>query len=56
MSARDLPDDEARAIDLLARVKAKFLAPPPRVDVAEWAARYRHIAKGSVGGRLDRRL
>jgi phage terminase large subunit GpA-like protein len=50
MSARDLPDDEARAIDLLARVKAKFLAPPPRVDVAEWAARYRHIAKGSERG------
>ena len=51
MSARDLPDDEARAIDLLARVKSKFLAPPPRVDVAEWAARYRHIAKGSERGR-----
>jgi len=51
MSARDLPDDEARAIELLARVKSKFLAPPPRVDVAEWAARYRHIAKGSERGR-----
>lgn len=51
MSARDLPDDEARAIELLARVKSKFLAPPPRVDVAEWAARYRHVAKGSERGR-----
>lgn len=51
MSARDLPTDEARAIELLARVKAKFLAPPPRVDVAEWAAQYRHIAKGSERGR-----
>lgn len=51
MSARDLPDDDARAIELLARVKARFLAPPPRVDVAEWADRYRHIAKGSERGR-----
>jgi len=51
MSARDIPADEVRAIELLARIKARYLAPPPRVDVAEWAARYRHIAKGSERGR-----
>jgi phage terminase large subunit GpA-like protein len=50
MSARDLPNDEARALDMLARIKARFLAPPPRVDVAEWAAQYRRIAKGSERG------
>jgi phage terminase large subunit GpA-like protein len=50
MSARDLPSDEARAIELLARLKARFLAPPPRVDTAEWAAAYRYIAKGSERG------
>jgi len=50
MSARDLPADEARAIELLARLKARFLAPPPRVDTAEWAAQHRYIAKGSERG------
>lgn len=50
MSARDLPDDEARAIEILARVKRRFLAPPPRIDTSEWAARYRYIAKGSERG------
>jgi phage terminase large subunit GpA-like protein len=50
MSARDLPSDEARAIELLARLKARFLAPPPRVDTADWAAQYRFIAKGSERG------
>jgi phage terminase large subunit GpA-like protein len=50
MSARDLPSDEARAIELLTRLKARFLAPPPRVDTAEWAAAYRYIAKGSERG------
>jgi phage terminase large subunit GpA-like protein len=51
MSARDLPADEARAAELLARLKARFLAPPPRVDTAAWAAEYRYIAKGSERGR-----
>jgi phage terminase large subunit GpA-like protein len=50
VSARDLPGDEARAIELLARLKARFLAPPPRVDTAEWAAQFRFIAKGSERG------
>lgn len=50
MSARDLPDDAARAADLVAQVKRQFLAPPPRVDVAQWAGRYRHIAKGPERG------
>lgn len=50
MSARDLPTDEARAIELVAQLMAQFLAPPPRIDTAEWAARYRHIAKGPERG------
>jgi phage terminase large subunit GpA-like protein len=50
MSARDLPTDEARAADLLARVKTRFLAPPPRVNGAEWAAEFRYIAKGAERG------
>ncbi len=50
MSARDLPDDQARAIELLDQLKARFLAPPPRIDTAQWAARYRHIAKGPERG------
>ncbi|BEP42251.1 phage terminase large subunit family protein [Variovorax sp. V15] len=50
MSARDLPDDHARAIEILGRMKARYFAPPPRVDTAEWAAKYRYIAKGSERG------
>ncbi len=50
MSARDLPDDQARAVELLDQLKARFLAPPPRIDTAEWAAQYRHIAKGPERG------
>lgn len=50
MSARDLPDDIARAIALIDEIKARFLAPPPRIDVAEWSATYRHIAKGPERG------
>ena len=50
MSARDLPDDQARAIELLDQLKARFLAPPPRIDTAQWAAKYRHIAKGPERG------
>lgn len=50
MSARDLPSDVARAIALVDACKAQFLAPPPRIDTAEWAAKYRHIAKGPERG------
>jgi phage terminase large subunit GpA-like protein len=50
MSARDLPDDEARSLELLAAIKRQFLAPPPRIDTAEWAGRFRHIAKGPERG------
>lgn len=50
MSARDLPDDLIRAADLEAAVRRQHLAPPPRVSVAEWAERYRHIAKGPERG------
>jgi phage terminase large subunit GpA-like protein len=50
MSARDLPSDDARAVDLLAGIRAQFLKPPPRVDTAEWSARFRHIAKGPERG------
>lgn len=51
MSGRDLPTDELRAAELIARVKRQFLAPPPLVDTAEWAAEFRHIAKGPERGR-----
>lgn len=50
MSARDLPGDAARAADLIARVKRQFFAPPPRIDTADWADKYRHIAKGPERG------
>ena len=50
MSARDLPDDVARAATLVDAVMAQYLAPPPRIDTAEWAAKYRHIAKGPERG------
>jgi phage terminase large subunit GpA-like protein len=50
LSARDLPDDAARAASLSAAVRLQFLAPPPRIDTAEWAGRYRHIAKGPERG------
>jgi phage terminase large subunit GpA-like protein len=39
-----------RAMALVDEIKAKFLAPPPRIDTAEWAAKYRHIAKGPERG------
>lgn len=51
MSARDLPDDYARAAELYQRTANRFLIPPPRVDGAQWAAQYRHIAKGPERGR-----
>jgi phage terminase large subunit GpA-like protein len=50
MSARDLPDDIARADSLLLESMRVFLAPPPRIDTAEWAGQYRHIAKGPERG------
>lgn len=45
------PEELARATELLARIKARFLAPPPRVNTAEWADEFRHIAKGPERGR-----
>lgn len=51
MSARDLPDHEARAAELIAHALGTYLAPPPRVNVAQWAAEKRHIAKGPERGR-----
>ena len=42
--------DEARAADMVSQLMAQFLAPPPRIDTAEWAASYRHIAKGPERG------
>lgn len=50
MSARDLPDDEIRAAEMLARLKARFLAPPSLVDTAQWAGQHRFIAKGPERG------
>jgi phage terminase large subunit GpA-like protein len=50
LTARDTPADCARAAELVAAAKRQFLAPPPRIDTAEWAARFRHIAKGPERG------
>jgi phage terminase large subunit GpA-like protein len=51
VSARDLPDHQARAAALIDEILATYLAPPPRVRVWEWAAKCRHIAKGPERGR-----
>lgn len=50
MSARDLPDHQARATELVGEMLAAYLAPPPRVSVAEWAGQFRKIAKGPERG------
>ena len=50
MTARDISTDDLRAADLLAGLMRQFLAPPPRIDTAAWAAQYRHIAKGPERG------
>lgn len=50
MSARDLPDDQQRAVNLAGEMMLRFLAPPPRIDTAQWAQQYRHIAKGPERG------
>ena len=51
MSARDLPDDLLRAHQLNDALRAKYLAPPPNVNVAEWADEYRYVAKGPERGK-----
>jgi len=50
MSAVDLSSDQARSVELLAGIKRQFLAPPPRIDTAQWAGQFRHIAKGPERG------
>lgn len=50
MSARDLPDDELRAAELVDSCLADYLAPPPKVSVWQWAQQKRHIAKGPERG------
>lgn len=45
-----MPDDGTRSLELLAGIKRQFLAPPPRIDTAQWAGQYRHIAKGPERG------
>jgi len=50
MSGRDLPDHSARAAEIVGEALRAYLAPPPRVSVAEWAGRFRHIAKGPERG------
>jgi phage terminase large subunit GpA-like protein len=40
-----------RTAGVLERLLRLYLQPPPRVDVAEWAAQYRYIAKGPERGR-----
>lgn len=44
-------EELARATILLAKAKARYFAPPPRVNTAEWANEYRYIAKGPERGR-----
>lgn len=50
MNAFGLPNAAMRAMALVDEIKSKFLAPPPHIDTAEWAAKYRHIAKGPERG------
>jgi phage terminase large subunit GpA-like protein len=50
MSGRDLPDHEARAAEVVQLSLATYLAPPPRVNVAQWAEDKRQIAKGPERG------
>jgi len=42
--------DTLRAVEMIAALQSQFLAPPPRVDVSEWADRFRYIAKGPERG------
>jgi len=44
MSARDLPEHEARAAELVARLCREYLAPPPRQSVSEWAVANRILS------------
>lgn len=44
MKANDLPDDYARAADLLGQLLAEFMAPPPRLSVTEWACQRRVLS------------
>jgi len=44
MSARDLPEHEARAAELVAQLFAEFMAPPPRLTVTEWACERRILS------------
>jgi phage terminase large subunit GpA-like protein len=50
MSARDLPGDELRAVEILDRCRDRYLRPPPHVDTAQWAQKFRRIAKGPERG------
>jgi phage terminase large subunit GpA-like protein len=50
MSARDLPDHAVRASQLVHAALLTYLAPPPRVNVAEWAEGTRYVAKGPERG------
>ncbi len=45
----DTPD-ATRAHDLVAQLLRQYMAPPPRIDTAEWAGKFRHIAKGPERG------
>lgn len=50
MKPADTHADLIRAQALAAECLTRFLAPPPNVSVDQWAARYRHIAKGPERG------
>jgi phage terminase large subunit GpA-like protein len=45
-----LPDHAVRAGELVASALASYLAPPPRVNVAQWAEGTRYVAKGPERG------
>lgn len=44
MSARDLPEHEARMAVMMADLQREFLAPPPVLTVTEWAERHRILS------------
>lgn len=49
-TAPEPTQDQIRAVELVAQLMRQYMAPPPRIDTAQWAAQYRHIAKGPERG------
>lgn len=42
--------DAQRASDIVAELMRQYMAPAPRIDTAQWAGQFRHIAKGPERG------